>query len=168
MTRQPVDPPKLLVPKDAFPRYSECYIFNRQGSYSLHYIPQVLIVEDEPAVRELLGRGLAADGYAVTALGTAREALHAVHNIDFEVVIVDMSLPDADGIDLVRQIHTDVPHVHVVAISGMMVADLSRAVRSAGAAATLMKPTTREKLRAAIHQLVTPRVESRAITSVAA
>ncbi len=132
------------------------------------YTPQVLIVEDEPAVRELLSRVLADDGYAVTGVGTAREALRVVQNADFEVIIVDMSLPDADGIDLVRQIHSDVPYVQVLAISGMMVADLPQTVRSAGAAATLMKPTTGGKVRAAIHQLLTPRIESRVIAGVAA
>jgi CheY-like chemotaxis protein len=134
----------------------------------LRYTPQVLIVEDDPAVRELLGRVLADDGYAVTAVGTAREALRAVQNVDFEVIIVDMSLPDADGSDLVRQIHSDVPYVQMLAISGMMVADLQQTVRSAGAAATLMKPTTGEKLRAAVHQLLTKRIESGAIAGVAA
>ncbi len=131
----------------------------------LLYVPQILIIEDEPAVRHLLGRALADDGYAVTALGTAREALRAVQDVDFEVIIVDMSLPDADGIDVVRQIHSDVPHVQVLAISGMMVADLPRAVRSAGAAATLMKPTTGGKVRQAIHQLLELRRESGAIAT---
>ena len=131
------------------------------------YIPQILIVEDEPAVRHLISRALADDGYAVTALGTAREALRAIQDIDFEVVIVDMSLPDADGIDVVRQIHSEVPHVQVLAISGMMVADLLRAVRSAGAAATLMKPTTGGRIRETVHQLLKPRGEPRAIAAVA-
>jgi DNA-binding NtrC family response regulator len=133
----------------------------------LLYIPQILIVEDEPAVRHLLCRALADDGYAVTALGSAREALRAVQEVDFEVIIVDMSLPDADGIDVVRQIHSDVPHVQVLAISGMMVADLSRAVRSAGAAATMMKPTTGGRVREAIHQLLKPLSEARAIAAMA-
>jgi CheY-like chemotaxis protein len=133
----------------------------------LLYIPQILIVEDEPAVRYLLGRALTDDGYAVTALGTAREALRAVQDVDFEVIILDISLPDADGIDVIRQIHSDVPHVQVLAISGMMVADLLRAVRSAGAAATLMKPTTGEKVREVVRQLLNRRCEPRAITAVA-
>jgi CheY-like chemotaxis protein len=133
----------------------------------LLYIPQILIVEDEPAVRYLLGSVLTDDGYAVTTVGTAREALRAIQDVDFEVIIVDISLPDADGIDVIRQIHSDVPHVQVLAISGMMVADLPRAVRSAGAAATLMKPTTGRKLREAVRQLLNRRCEPRAIPAVA-
>jgi CheY-like chemotaxis protein len=133
----------------------------------LLYIPQILIVEDEPAVRYLLGRALTDDGYSVTALGTAREALRAVQDVDFEVIIVDISLPDADGIDVIRQIRSDVPHVQVLAISGMMVADMLSAVRSAGAAATLLKPTTGERVREVVGQLLNPRCEPSAIAAVA-
>ena len=142
------------------------YLLSIRG-LELLYIPQILIVEDEPAVRDFLDCVLADDGYSITALGTAREALRALQDVDFEAIIVDMSLPDADGIDLVRQIHSDVPYVPVLAISGMMVAELPRAVRSAGAAATLMKPTTSRKVRQAIHQLLEPRSESGAITAAA-
>ena len=133
----------------------------------VNYTPQILIVEDEPAVRHLLVRALAEDGYAVTALGTAREAMQMIQNVDFEVIIVDMSLPDADGIDVVRQIHSDVPYVQVLAISGMMVADLPSAVRSAGAGATLMKPATSRMVRAAIQQLLKPRSEPIGIAAIA-
>lgn len=133
----------------------------------MSYVPQILIVEDEPAVRHFLDHVLAVDGYAVTALGTAREALQAVQDVDFAVIIVDMSLPDADGIDVVRLIHAHVPYVPVLAISGMMVSDLPIAVRSVGAAATLMKPTTGRKVRAAIQQLLKPRSEPSGIAAVA-
>jgi CheY-like chemotaxis protein len=142
------------------------YLLSVRG-LELLYVPHILIVEDEPAIRDFLGGVLADNGYSITALGTAREALRAVQDVDFEAIIVDMSLPDADGIDVVRQIHSDVPYVPVLAISGMMVADLLRAARSAGAAATLMKPTTSGKVRQAIHQLLEPRSESGAITAAA-
>ena len=131
------------------------------------YIPQILIVEDEPAVRHFLGRALTDAGYAVTTLGTAREALRAVQDVDFEIIIVDISLPDSDGIDVIRQIHSDVPHVQVLAISGMMVADLLRAVRSAGAAATLLKPATGERVREVVRQLLNRRCEPGTIAAVA-
>ena len=133
----------------------------------LLYIPQILIVEDEPAVRHFLGRALTDDGYAVTTLGTAREALRAVQDVDFEVIIVDISLPDADGIDVIRQIHSDVPHVQLLAISGMMVADMLRVVRSAGAAATLLKPATGERVREVVRELLNRRFESGTIAAVA-
>jgi adenylate cyclase len=133
----------------------------------LLYIPQILIVEDDAAVRDMLARTLEDDGHSVTAVGTAREALRAVQDIDFEVVIVDMGLPDANGIDVVRQIHSEVPHVQLLAISGMMVADLLRAVRLAGAAATLMKPATCRRIRETVNELLAPRRESGAIAAAA-
>ena len=133
----------------------------------MNYAPQILIIEDEPAIRRFLVRALAEDGYAVTALGTAREAMQMIENVDFEAIIVDMSLPDADGIDVVRQIHVDFPYVPVLAISGMMVADLLRAVRSAGAGAALMKPVTSRTVRAVIQHLLERSSEPMEVAAIA-
>jgi CheY-like chemotaxis protein len=124
------------------------------GSHILSYAPQILVVEDEPAVRNLLDRALAEDGYLVTAVGTARQALQAVRDAAFEVIILDMSLPDADGLDVLRQIRLDIPEVQVLAFSGMMVGAMLSLARAAGADATLAKPTTSRKLREVVYGLL--------------
>jgi DNA-binding response OmpR family regulator len=129
------------------------------------YTPQILIVEDEPAVRYLLGHALAEDGYSVTALGTARQALRAVQDSYFELIILDMSLPDADGMDLVRQIHFDVPYTKVLAISGMMVGCVPGAARTAGADSVMIKPTTGRNVCEEVRRLLKP--EERGAASAA-
>ena len=120
----------------------------------MSYAPRILIVDDEPTVRNLLDRVLMEDGYLVTAVGTAREALQAVREVAFEVIILDMSLPDADGIDVLRQIHSDVPCAQILAYSGMMVGPMLTLARAAGAHATLTKPTTSKRLREAVYGLL--------------
>ena len=133
----------------------------------MNYAPPILIIEDEPAVRHFLVRALGDAGYAVTAVGTAGQARQMIDNVDFEVIIVDMSLPDADGVDLVRQIHSDIPYVQVLAISGMIVADLPRVVKLAGAGATLLKPVTSRTVRVAIQHLLRRRSEPIGIAAIA-
>ena len=131
----------------------------------MSYTPQILIVEDEPAVRDLLSRALAEDGYSVTALGTARQALRAVQDSYFELIILDMSLPDADGMELVRQIHSDVPYTKLLAISGMMVGCVPGAARAAGADSVIIKPTTGRNVCEAIRLLLGQKERSAAHSS---
>jgi CheY-like chemotaxis protein len=121
---------------------------------NLSYAPQILIVEDEPAVRKLLDRVFAEDGYFVTAVGTGRQALRELQDTAFEVIILDMSLPDADGPEVLREIRADLPRVPVLALSGMMGNAMQTAARAAGADATLAKPATVRKLREAVYRLI--------------
>lgn len=71
----------------------------------LDYAPRILIVDDEPAVRALFDCHLAEDGYRVTAVETGRQALAAVQKTTFDVIVVDLSLPDIDGIEAIRNFH---------------------------------------------------------------
>ncbi|MBV1686681.1 response regulator transcription factor [Novosphingobium sp. G106] len=61
----------------------------------------VLLVEDEPAIRRLLHAGLARAGYKVVEAGTGREALSALHIDKPDIVLLDLGLPDRDGLELI-------------------------------------------------------------------
>lgn len=62
----------------------------------------VLVVDDDPGIRELLVAALGFAGYAVTAVGTAAAALTALHDSTPAAVVLDVGLPDADGRDVLR------------------------------------------------------------------
>lgn len=62
---------------------------------------KVLVVDDEPAIRRLLATSLGRTGYRVTEAGTAREAMTAVQIDKPELVLLDLGLPDRDGLELV-------------------------------------------------------------------
>ena len=61
------------------------------------YSLRILIVEDEPDLRFLFEETHAADGYLVTAVRTARHGTYVLRNQEFEILVCNMSLPDADG-----------------------------------------------------------------------
>ncbi|QPK81683.1 response regulator transcription factor [Schaalia sp. ZJ405] len=65
----------------------------------------VLLVEDDPAISEPLARALGREGYEVRAHGTGRGALGELEGAD--LVVLDLGLPDIDGLDVAREIRSD-------------------------------------------------------------
>jgi two-component system KDP operon response regulator KdpE len=64
----------------------------------------VLVVDDDHAIRRFLGIALRARDYSVFEAGSAREAVAAVSTIRPDVVILDLGLPDGDGIEVTRRL----------------------------------------------------------------
>jgi len=66
--------------------------------------PIVLIVDDEIPIRRFLRVSLTGEGYRVVEAGTAREALDQIAAQRPDVVVLDLGLPDRDGVPLIREI----------------------------------------------------------------
>ncbi|WP_165985504.1 response regulator transcription factor [Streptomyces sp. YIM 98790] len=107
----------------------------------------VLVVEDDPIVRSALIRHLTDAGHTVRSVGTALEALREVSQLGFELVILDLGLPDLDGSEALKMLRgvTDVPVIIATARD-----DESEIVRllHAGADDYLVKPFSVEHLSA--------------------
>jgi two-component system, NtrC family, nitrogen regulation response regulator NtrX len=67
-------------------------------------VNHVLIVDDEADIREALEAILREENYAITSVGTATEAMEMVRDVDFQAVLLDIWLPDGDGLDVLAQI----------------------------------------------------------------
>ena len=65
---------------------------------------RILVVEDEPEIRRFLRSSLEAEGYRVAESATARRGVIDAGTHKPDVVIVDLGLPDFDGVEVVRQI----------------------------------------------------------------
>jgi two-component system KDP operon response regulator KdpE len=74
-------------------------------------VARLLIVDDEPQILRALRPGLEAAGYIVESAGAANEALQAIAAGGFDIIIVDLGLPDMDGKDLIARARewTDTP-----------------------------------------------------------
>src|SRR6056297_3240101 len=68
--------------------------------------PSVLLVEDEPAQREILAYNLEADGFAVTRAGDGDEALLLVDEAAPDIILLDWMLPNVSGIEVCRRLRT--------------------------------------------------------------
>ena len=66
--------------------------------------PTVLVIEDEPQMRRFLRSALEGHGYKVVEVGTAREGLAQAAGRNPDVILLDLGLPDADGIDVTRRL----------------------------------------------------------------
>ncbi len=82
----------------------------------LHVVPQrVVVVEDEPAIAESVAYSLERDGYSVVTAGTVREARRMVDTAD--LVVLDLILPDGDGINILRQLRQSGSQAAVIVLS---------------------------------------------------
>jgi heavy metal response regulator len=63
-----------------------------------------LVVEDEKRIADFLQRGLASAGYAVDVAGAGQAALENIHSTDYDLIILDMMLPDMDGLQVLEKI----------------------------------------------------------------
>jgi len=65
---------------------------------------KVLLVEDEPLLRDTIQAYLTDEGYAVTIAGSFREGSEKAHDYDYDCLVIDLMLPDGNGLDLVREV----------------------------------------------------------------
>ena len=110
----------------------------------------VLIVDDHPAVRRAARRVLEHDGFEVVAEGgSGREALEAAHRLRPGIVLLDVALPDADGVEVARRLTSEGEAPAVVLTSSRPEADLGDAVEDCGALGFIAK-----------HELSGPAIEA--------
>jgi two-component system copper resistance phosphate regulon response regulator CusR len=65
---------------------------------------RILVVEDEKRIADFLCRGLEGAGYAVDAAGTGGAALEVIHSTDYDLVVLDLGLPDMDGMRVLEKV----------------------------------------------------------------
>ncbi|MCA8958418.1 MAG: response regulator transcription factor [Planctomycetes bacterium] len=78
---------------------------------------QILVIEDEPSLREGLHHNLELDGYAVTTASTGPAGLRHALEGNFSLVLLDLMLPDLDGLEILRQIRDAGQRTPVIIVS---------------------------------------------------
>ncbi len=81
-------------------------------------MPSVLIIEDDEAIREMLGQVLGREGFAVVTAANGRAALDVMREQTVQLVITDILMPEKEGIETIFELRRDYPGVKVIAISG--------------------------------------------------
>ena len=117
--------------------------------------PLVLLVDDEPSIRETVSFILEMEGFKVVTATDGEEAMESVRRLRPPVVLLDAMLPRRDGFEVCREIKADpaLAGVHVVMFTALgQKADQDRAVAS-GADFFVTKPFDEEELLAMLRQL---------------
>ncbi len=117
----------------------------------------ILIVDDDPDIREALGDALEHDGYGVHAVERGSEAIHQVQQFRYGSVILDMGLPDMNGLSVLKlclQIDPDLP---VIVLTGQVTQENTVGSMTKGAFAYITKPYNLDHIRATLRRAVSMR-----------
>ncbi|MEA3057416.1 MAG: two-component system, OmpR family, operon response regulator KdpE [Sphingomonadales bacterium] len=123
--------------------------------------PKVLVVDDEPQIRTLLKATLTRAGYAVVEAANGREALNAKSIDTPDLVLLDLGLPDRDGLELVTLLRQE-PRAALIVISARDQTDQKVAALDLGADDYVTKPFDTEELLARVRASLRHRLASEA------
>lgn len=110
----------------------------------------LLIVEDDPFMRELLSESLSEAGYQTKTAENGAETRSLLPRIEFDVALIDLSLPDADGMQLVDDISEASSEVQIIILTGYPSIESAIEALRRGAQDYLIKPFKIPEVQAAI------------------
>lgn len=127
---------------------------HNSGEASLPAAGSVLIIDDEAAIRESLETLLELEGYAVQSAASGEDGLARIGERSFDLVLLDLALPDRDGMDLLSEIHLQDPGLSIIMVTAYGTVENAVRAMQAGAANFVQKPWDNEKLLADVRAAV--------------
>jgi two-component system, cell cycle response regulator DivK len=118
----------------------------------------ILIVDDNPSNLKLFSYLLSLPGYAVTTAANAEEALDVLGRLVPHLIIMDLQLPDVDGLTLTRQLKADprMQRVPIVAVTASAMKGDEEKARAAGVDGYMSKPIEKRAFRAMVASYLEP------------
>ena len=104
----------------------------------------ILVVDDESNIRRMLASLLTAEDHAVTQAATGEDALEVLGEADPDVILLDLALPGANGIEILAKLRSQAPTVPVIMMSGRATLDDAVRATKLGAFHFIEKPLTPE------------------------
>jgi DNA-binding NtrC family response regulator len=114
----------------------------------------ILVVDDESEIREGLELLLNTEGYATASADTGEAGLSKLEEEPFDLVLLDVSLPDRNGLEILREIRRRDPNLSVVLITAYGSIDMARAAFKSGAQDYITKPWSNDELLIQVAQAV--------------
>lgn len=115
----------------------------------LRKMPSVLVIDDDRLVRETVRIVLSTKGYEVVMAENGKTGIEVAQSRPFDVAIIDLFMPDMDGLQVIAAIHKSKPQLPMIAASGFMfgngnavpeMPDFNNMAQEAGAVSILYKP----------------------------
>jgi two-component system, OmpR family, response regulator len=126
---------------------------------------RVLVVDDEVNIAELISMALRYEGWQVQMAHTGTSAVNAARELGPDAVVLDMMLPDIDGLEVLRRMRTSMPDVPVVFLTARDAVEDRVAGLTAGGDDYVTKPFSLEELVARLRGLMRRSGAQRAATS---
>lgn len=115
---------------------------------------RILVVDDDVIVIKSCRRILEAEGFEVTTVPSADEALEKIKIYDFDLLVVDVKMPKHDGIFLMREIKKNWPDVPIIVMSGYPTPETIADVLKLGAIQFIPKPFKPDEFMKSIKQVI--------------
>jgi DNA-binding NtrC family response regulator len=114
----------------------------------------ILVIDDEAEIREGLELLLETEGYQVTMADSGQSGLLRLGEQPYDLLLLDVSLPDRNGIELLKDIRRQDPHLPIVLITAYGSIEMARAAFKSGAMDYITKPWSNDELLAQVAQAV--------------
>ena len=113
---------------------------------------KILVIDDEAIVRISCERALGQEGYEVTSAASGREGLDFLEKNRFGLVLLDLKMPDIDGVEVLNTINKRWPDTKVIMITGYSTVEIAVQTLRLGAYNFIEKPFTPDTLITAVRE----------------
>ena len=120
-------------------------------------LASVLVVDDEPTIRDTVAEYLRQEGYVVTTCGTGEQAVAAATGDKFDVALCDVNLPGIDGLDVLERLAAISPETFVILITAYATVETAVEAFQRGAHDYLIKPILLHDVTAKLKRLLKQR-----------
>jgi two-component system OmpR family response regulator len=115
---------------------------------------RILIVEDQPEMASLMAERLTRSGYVADNVGTLENAIEALRQYDYPIILLDRRLPDGDGVSILQSVRSMKPNTRVLLVTALRSIDERINGLDAGADDYLTKPFDADELIARIRAIL--------------
>ena len=113
---------------------------------------RILVIDDESVICDACELVLTEKGHRVDRCVTGRTGLHAIQQEEYEIILLDMKLPDIDGMEILQTVCRKTPFPRIIVMTGYSTMANAVQAMKLGAVDYLAKPFTEDELLSAIEK----------------
>jgi len=120
-------------------------------------MPHVLIIDDDPQFRLMLAETFRDEGFEVTEASDGKKGIQSHRSAPADIAIIDMIMPEQEGVETITRFRKDFPDVSIIAVSGggrLSPTSYLELAKRVGATCTFSKPFDRKLIVAAVRELL--------------
>lgn len=122
---------------------------------------RIIIIDDDESIRKILSTILQEEGYTVDTANNGKEGIRKTNENCYNLALIDMKLPDIEGIDLLLKIKDTTPHMRKIIITGFPTIQNAMEAVNRRADAFILKPFEVEKVLQTIREQLRKQEEDR-------